>query len=138
MTVLGACLTGFWVDEVSGEAVFDALRNRRTIACANGKLAMWVHSNGVGMGQVGRGESPVEIKASLASALPIGLVSFWADGRWVRHQVAEPGQTQLSFVDDRAGEGEHYYIVRAETQRSPQSPKGPIIGYSSPLGLTIE
>jgi len=138
MTVLGACLTGFWVDEVSGEAVFDALRNRRTIACANGKLAMWVHSNGVGMGQVGRGESPVEIKASVASALPIRLVSFWADGRWVRHQVAEPGQTQFSFVDDRAGEGEHYYIVRAETQRSPQFPKGPIIGYSSPLWLTIE
>ena len=133
---LGACVTGFWVNETTGEAVFDAIRDRRTIACANGKMAMWVQSGTVGMGEVGRASAPVQIDVSVAAPLPVERVSLWTGGRWTQHRTLEEGQTQLTFVDDQAGPGEHYYIVRAQTRESPQYPKGPIIGYASPLWLT--
>jgi hypothetical protein len=138
MSVLGACLTGFWVPEVTGEAVFDAMRQRRTIACANGKTALWIESNGVGMGQVGRGTSPVELTVSMTSPLPMDQVSLWSDGKWVEHRKVEDGQTRLTFVDEPAGPGEHYYFVRAQSHRTGEFPRGPLIAYSSPLWLNIE
>jgi hypothetical protein len=138
MTVLGACFTGFWVSELTGEAILDAMRERRTIACANGKTALWIESNGVGMGQVGRGRSPVEIALSVTSALPVERVSLWGDGKWIEHRTVEDGQTQLTFVDDRAGPGQHYYMVRVQTHRSPEFPRGPIVSYSSPLWMNID
>ena len=58
MTVLGSSLTGFWVKEVTGEGIFEAMRNQRTLACANGKMSIWIESNGVGLGEVGRGSRP--------------------------------------------------------------------------------
>ena len=137
MSKMGACLTGFWVSELSGEAIFDALRERRTIACANGKMSLWVQSGPVGMGQVGQGQSPVKIGVSVASPLPLDRISLWSDGRWVQHQEVEERQLDLTFVDDQAGPGEHYYIVRAQTRQSPEYPKGPIIAYASPIWLNV-
>ncbi len=138
MTALGASLTGFWVKEVSGAGVFEAMRRQRTVACANGKMAVWIESNGVGMGEIGVGERPVEIYVSAISALPIGTVSLWGDGRWLAHQEAEAGQTAFRFVDESAVSGRRYYFARVETRRSGDFEKGPIIGYSSPLWLTLE
>ena len=34
------CLTGFWVDEVTPEAVWEALWSRRTLAFSNGKISI--------------------------------------------------------------------------------------------------
>ena len=42
----------------------------------------------------------------------------------------------MTFTDERREPGERYYIVRVQTQQSPEYPKGPIIGYSSPLYVT--
>ena len=114
------------------------MSNQRTVACANGKAAVWIESNGVGMGEVGRGRSPVEIEVRAVSALPIGTVSLWGDGRWMAHQEAEDGQTRFRFVDEGAVSGRHYYFARVETRRRGDFEKGPIIGYSSPIWLTLE
>ena len=90
------------------------------------------------MGQVGRGKSPVEIKVSAASALPLERVSLWGDGKWLEHRMVEEGQTQLAFVDESAGPGEHYYFVRTQTRSARGFPRGPLIAYSSPLWVAIE
>ena len=135
MSRLGACVTGFWVPELTGEAIFDAWRRRRTIACANGKLALWVHSGAVTMGQVGKAQAPVSITASVASPLPVERLSLWRDGAWIQDRRQLGQQVQHTFVDGEAGPGEHYYIVRAQTELRPDYPKGPIIGYSAPLWL---
>ncbi len=137
MTLLGSSLTGFWVKEVTGEGIFEAMRNQRTVACANGKMSIWIESNGVGLGEVGEGKSPVEIEVRAVSALPIGTVSLWGDGRWMEHRRADDGQTQFRFVDRDAGPGKHYYFARVETQQQSNFEKGPIIGYSSPIWVTL-
>ena len=137
MTLLGSSLTGFWVKEVTGEGIFEAMRNQRTIACANGKASIWIESNGVGLGEAGGGKSPVEIEVRAVSALPIGTVSLWGDGRWMDHQKADDGQTLFQFVDGDAGPGKHYYFARVETRQQADFEKGPIIGYSSPIWLTL-
>ncbi len=137
-TKLGACVTGFWVPELSGESVFDALRERRTIACANGKLAMWTRSGKVGMGQIGEAELPVEINVSVASPLPIERASLWSNGKWIQHRKVKTGEIDFSFIDHDARSGENYYIVRVQTETSALFPKGPIIGYSSPLWLEVK
>ena len=137
MSGLGACSTGFWVRDLTGEGVFEALRNRRTFACASGQMAMWVHTDGVGMGEIGVAAAPVEISVSVSAPLPVEKVSLWRDGAWVQHRSADSSQADLTFVDDSPGRGEHYYIVRAQTSQSPDYPKGPIIGYASPLYLTV-
>ena len=137
MTVLGSSLTGFWVKELTGEGIFEALQNQRTVACANGKASIWIESNGVGMGEIGRGESPVEIEVRATSALPVGTVSLWGDGRWMEHRKADDGQTLFRFVDRDAGTGKHYYFARVETRQQADFEKGPIIGYSSPIWLNL-
>ena len=137
MSKMGACSTGFWVNELTGEGVFEALRNRRTFACAGGQIAMWVHCDGIGMGQVGRAQRPIEISVSLASPVPFERISLWSDGGYIQHREVNKKQVQLSFVDEKAGPGEQYYFVRAQTQQPPDYPKAPIIAYSSPLYLTL-
>lgn len=134
---LGACMTGFWTKSVTGEAVFDAIRRRCTIACANGKASMWVKCGEVGMGDIGTASPPFEIDVSVAAALPMDRLSLWADGNWVQHQSFEEGQTDATFVVENPEPGEHYYIVRAQSVHSKDFPKGPIICYSSPIWLTL-
>ena len=55
----------------------------------------------------------------------------------MEHRRAEDGQTEFRFVDGDAGPGKHYYFVRVETRQQVGFEKGPIIGYSSPLWLTV-
>ena len=137
MSMLGSCVTGFWVSELTGEAVFDALRNRRTVACANGKLALWLHSDGVAMGQEGTVQAPCTLTVSAAAPLPIERLSLWRDGQWIQELHGLDSQIQHTFTDVDAGPGDHYYIVRAQTEQPASYPKGPIIGYTAPIWLTV-
>ena len=120
-----------------GEGVFEALRNRRTFACASGQMKMWAHSRDLAMGEVGKGTAPVEISASVSAPLPIDLISLWSDGAWIEHRSVDSSQVSTTFIDDRVGKGDRYYIVRAQTRQSPDYPKGPIIGYTSPIYLNV-
>ena len=80
----------------------------------------------------------MEIEVRAISALPIGTVSLWGDGRWMEHRKADDGQTQFRFVDRDAGPGKHYYFVRIESRQQAGFEKGPIIGYSSPVWVTLD
>ena len=42
-----------------------------------------------------------------------------------------------AFVADRVGKGDSDYIIRAQTRQSHDYPKGPIIGYTSPISLNV-
>ena len=137
MSRLGSCVTGFWVSELTGEAVFAALRNRRTVACANGKLALWLHSDGVAMGQEGTVQAPSTLTVSAAAPLPIERLSLWRDGQWIQEARGLGQQIHHTFTDVEAGPGAHYYIVRAQTEQPASYPKGPIIGYTAPIWLTV-
>ena len=137
MSLLGSCVTGFWVSELTGEAVFDALRNRRTVACANGKLALWLHSDGVVDGPGRNGPSSLHAhrlgRRAAAHRAPVALARRAVDPRGARLGAAG----SHTFTDADAGPGDHYYIVRAQTEQPASYPKGPIIGYTAPIWLTV-
>jgi hypothetical protein len=137
MRTLGACSTGLWVKDLTGESVFEALKNRRTYACAGGEVAMWVEANGIGMGEIGQSHRPVEVKVRVASNVPIDMVSLWVDGGWAEHRRVNAKSAEITFRDERSGPGEQYYFVRVQTHQPEDYPKGPIIGYSSPVYLTL-
>ena len=88
------------------------------------------------MGQEGEAGAPVEVEVSVSAPLPVETVSLWSDGGYIQHRTVNERQAVVTFNDERREPGERYYIVRVQTQQSPEYPKGPIIGYSSPIYVT--
>ena len=122
--------TGVWVWEVSGPGVFEALRERRTIACCRGKVALWTQVDGEPMGSVVKAAGPVGIEALIASPVPIATVSLWRDDRWLEHRAVTGDRIAVRFTD-APGPGEHHYVVRAQSIAD-GLPAGPLVAYSSP------
>ena len=122
--------TGFWVREVSGPGVFEALRARRTIACCRGKIAIWTQVDGQPMGSVVEAAGPVGIEAQIASPVAIATVSLWRDDRWLEHRAVTRDRIDVFFTD-APEPGEHHYVVRAQSIAG-ELPVGPLVAYSSP------
>ena len=62
------CLTGFVVSGASRESVWEALWNRRTVATANGKIAIRAELNGMPIGSQLVTPAPVVVHCRLAAA----------------------------------------------------------------------
>jgi len=139
------CLTGFWVPEVTPQAVFDALRERRTIGAISGKMAVWLRAPNVEMGQTGNATLPVQLVAELASAHPLRNIRLWRDGKWILQKSLSSHAESVVLQDENVSPGEHCYIVRAEAERAincattnePIVDDLPVVGYSSPIWLRV-
>jgi hypothetical protein len=124
------CLTGFWVTEPSAAAVFDAIRGRRTIACANGKVAVWACTGGKAMGEAVEVFGPVRVQAQFASARPVKRACLLRDGQplpWVE-VGAETARIELA---DEPPAGRHWYSVTAEADSIPG--RLPALVHASPI-----
>ena len=130
------CLTGFWVPEVTPQAVFDALWNRQTIGSISGKMAVWLRGPGVEMGEEGNADLPIRLSAELASAYPLRNVRLWRDGKWLAPENLSSEAESVMLEDKDAAPGEHCYVIRAETE--PTINKLPVVGYSSPVWLRVQ
>jgi hypothetical protein len=126
------CLTGFWVDEVTPEAVWDGLWNRRTIALSNGKIAIWAECAGQGIGEQVRADGPVKVTAWLSSARPIKRVTLVRDGEILGWREIGGKEAKVELVDENPLSGEHWYSVTAEAESSPDIPR-PVLGHASPF-----
>ncbi len=126
------CLTGFWVEEITPEAVWDALWNRRTIAMSNGKIAIWTDCQGHEMGKDVKADGDVRIRAWLSSARPIRRVTLVRDGEILGWQDVNAETAELELVDQNPASGSHWYSVTAEADSSPDLPR-PVTGHSSPV-----
>lgn len=140
------CLSGFWVPEITPQAVFDAVRERRTIGSISGKMAVWLRTPTVEMGQEGSVSLPVRLVAELASARPLRNIRLWRDGKWIAQKALSAKAESVVFHDEDASPGEHCYIVRAEaesamncaTTNEPNVDNLPVVGYSSPIWLRVQ
>ena len=96
------CLTGLWVSDVTPQAVFDALRSRRTVATANGKIAVWATSQGKSIGESVSVSGSVTIEAHLACATPIHRVCLMRDGELLAwHEIGAPPHSRASWTAPR-------------------------------------
>ncbi len=127
-----SCLTGVWVNEITPEAVWNALWNRRTIAVSNGKIAIWTDCQGQPMGQTVETNGEVRISAWLSCARPIRRVTLIRDGENLGWQDVNDTTAELELVDPAPPAGPHWYTVTAEAESSPDLSR-PVLGHSSPI-----
>jgi len=130
------CLTGFWVPQVTPQAVFDALQRRQTIGAISGKMAIWLRAPNVEMGQEGNTTSPVQLVAELASAQKLRNIRLWRDGDWIIQESLSSNSENVILRDENVSPGKHCYIVRAESDST--FDELPMVGYSSPIWLNIQ
>lgn len=130
------CFTGFWVDELTPEAIFRAIRNRHTTAAASGKIALWMETQDgeTAMGGEGETEPPVNLRISFAAGKPLKSLQIWKDGHLIDLDPPEGESGTVDFVDHEMS-GIHCYLVRAESESKFDGID--VVAYSSPIWLEV-
>lgn len=128
------CLTGFWVNDVSPAGVWDALWNRRTVACANGKVALGLACDGHGMGELLPGTSSERcFTVHGTCARPIRRVTLMYDGELRPWQTVDHTTCAVEFVEPPPSDGCHWYCAVAEADPAPDLQDQPVVAHSSPM-----
>ena len=129
------CLTGFWVRERSAAGVWEALRNRRTLAVSNAKVAIWATLDGKGIGEeVVTKEIPLRFHVTVSSARPIRRVTLIRDGVVLPWTPVDGKSATLTLEDKTPAPGNHWYVVTVEAESAyPQ----PAIAHASPIFVRI-
>ena len=130
------CLTGFWVPEITPRAAFDAIRNRKTVGVANGKVAMWPTLGGKPMGESLTAEGPVRIQVRLSCATSILRACLMRDGTLLDWQEIGAPVAQVELMDNDPPAGSHWYSVTVEAQSAFERP--PILAHASPFFVEVE
>ena len=110
------CLTGIWIDEFTNEAMFEAIKKRRTIAAANGKICVWATMNGQPIGSDVEASNTLRIEADINSHYPLIKVSLMVDGRIVDGRPFEDDTTdaQVIFSPAPPGSDYHWYSIHIQ------------------------
>jgi hypothetical protein len=108
------CLTGFWVHEVSSSGVFQAIRERKTIAASNAKIAVYAMLDGRAMGEGLEVSGSVRITCRLSSAKEIHRVCLMRDGRLLRWTDVGVTEATVQLVDEDVAPGAHWYVVTVD------------------------
>ena len=130
------CLTGLWVREATGAGVLEALRRRKALGSANGKIAIHATLGDTPFGEATAAGAPVRIRVHYACATPVLRVGLLRDGEmfeWT--EVGEPAGS-VELVDERPQAGEHWYVVTVEAEAT--HPKGPVVAHLSPFFVEVK
>ncbi|MBS3763009.1 MAG: hypothetical protein KGZ25_06870 [Planctomycetes bacterium] len=129
------CLTGFWVNEITSEAVWDAMWSGRTIATSNGKLAIWTTCGDAGPGKSVTSAPPVSIHAWLSSARTIRRVCLFKDGEPGEWTEINANEAELELIDENPSPGPHWYSVTAEADCP--SRQQVLLAHASPIFVAV-
>jgi hypothetical protein len=124
------CLTGFWVEAPTREAVWDALWDRRTVATQNGKVALWTELSGEPMGRATVGTDNLSIEATVTAARPIRRAALMQDGVMGPWQEVGGTSARLQFRATFYGPSPTWLSVVVEADSAYQD--APILAFSSP------
>jgi hypothetical protein len=118
------CLTGFWVEEATAQGVWDAIVNRRTVACSNGKVSLWTELNGTPMGSEASVEGRVSIAVRVAAPRKIHRACLIRDGEPLDWVGIGANTAEFVLADDTAAPGPHWYAVTVEGESAFQGSLG--------------
>ena len=123
----GLCggLTGIYAEELSADAILDALRNRRVYATNGSRIAVESWANGRFLGdEVRARDGRADIRLSVTGTRPIVSATLIRDGREIATFDGD-GSNRLSCVhrDADLPPGTHWYYWRIAQQGS--SPRYP-------------
>jgi hypothetical protein len=129
------CLTGLWVDELSAQAVWKAIRSHKTFSCANGKIALYASIDGKPFGEEFEIKGPVKIRISLASAYPLQRAALMRDGQVLKWTELKGTQAEINLVDPEPAGGYHWYVVVAQAESAYK--KKAATAFLSPFYVTV-
>ncbi len=118
------CLTGFWVHEVSPAGIFRAIRERKTIAASNVKIAVYATLDGRAMGAVVDVSGSVRITCRLSSAKEIRRVCLMRDGVLLKWTDVGATEATVELVDENVVPGAHWYVVTVDATLVDPEPAG--------------
>jgi hypothetical protein len=124
-------LTGFWLPEVTPEAVWQCLRERRTIACSNGKLAVWATLNDAIIGEEVTVGDRVRVQVELACARPIRRVCLLRNGEPVDWVPVEAETARMELTTSCFSPDPQWYSVTAEAEGALADV--PLLAHASPF-----
>jgi hypothetical protein len=110
------CLTGFWVKEVSADGVWEAIRNRHTIAMSDSRVAMAATCKGNPIGSmvtIGEGEE-MRISLQATCAHPVKRVTLIRDGEVLPWTDVDSKSVTIDLTDPAITPGRHWYVPTAE------------------------
>ena len=112
------CLTGFWVKEVSTDGVWEAIRNRFTIAMSDARVAMTATCKGIPMGgtvTIKKNEvMRVSVQASCAHTIKRAMLI--RDGEPLAWTEINAKTAALDLVDEAITSGRHWYVATVEVE----------------------
>jgi hypothetical protein len=112
------CLTGFWVKEVSAAGVWEALRNRYTIAMSDARVALATVCNGAPMGSevtLAAGEA-FRVSLQATCARPIRRATLMRDGELLPWTEVGATTAAIDLVDPSPSPGCHWYVPTVEVE----------------------
>jgi hypothetical protein len=129
------CLTGLWVDELGTQAVWRAIRNKKTFSCANGKIALYASIDSKPFGEEFEITGPVKIRASLACAYPLQRAALMRDGQILKWTELKGNQADITLIDPAPTKGYHWYVVVAQAKSAYKNKSA--TAFLSPFYITV-
>jgi len=129
------CLTGLWVKELTAQGVFEAIRQRKTLACSNAKVAIWPVLEGKPLGEEVELSGPVRITVHLSAGTKIQRVCLMRDGQLLDWKEVGAGQAVVELLDESVQPGYHWYVVTV--QADSVIARQPATAHASPFFVTV-
>lgn len=123
------CLTGMWVEDITEEAIWNALMQRRTFATNGRYMQVRLNAPGGMLGDIIPTEEPINIRWDVRAETPVENVTIYRDGRVMETAHPDGAHTAAgTLVDRAAGTPETSYFVVARSAEGG-------IAISSPLWI---
>ncbi|NOZ21724.1 MAG: CehA/McbA family metallohydrolase [Planctomycetes bacterium] len=136
---LGGALTGVFAEELSREAIFDALKARRCYATTGSRIFIDFSIDGRFMGEGYETREIPHVHIHIAGAAPIASVEVIRNGRVVKKIDGRGERFMMSYEDFDIPEGTNYYYLRVAQEGKPKdyptnlAPARGNLAWSSPI-----
>jgi len=127
----GLGLAGVWASALTREAIFEALRARRTFGTTGARLDLWMTVNGAPQGSEITAGGAVHVEATVHGSVPGLELTLVSNGEEFAQQRFEGSAAHFEWTDPRPLEGTRYYYLRAHQADGH-------LGWSSPVWVTGE
>ncbi len=143
---LSGALTGIFAEELTSEAIFEAMRQRRCYATSGSRIFLDSRANDSLMGQsVQAVENRISLTLDAIGTRPITLVTLIRNGEELKTFPVPGGcDFRASYEDSGLTRGRHWYIWQVSQQRVAPALPGNVsvahghLAWSSPHWVAVE
>jgi hypothetical protein len=120
-----------WARALTREAIFEALRARRTFGTTGARLDLWMTVNGAPQGSEITAGGAVHVEATVHGSVPGLELTLVSNGEEFAQQRFEGTAARFEWTDTQPPDGTRYYYLRARQADGH-------LGWSSPVWVSGE